>query len=49
LITAGTDPEATLGITFAIIQASTRRVGKLNAMDYLYFAAWQMQPSQSIT
>jgi hypothetical protein len=48
-ITAGTDPEAAMGITFAIIQASTHRVGKLNSMDNLYFAGWQMQPSQSIT
>jgi hypothetical protein len=49
MITAGADPEAALGITFAIIQASTHRMGKLNPMDDLYFAAWQMQPSQSIT
>jgi hypothetical protein len=49
MITAGADPEAALGITFAIIQASTHRVRKLNSMDYLYFAGWQMQPSQSIT
>ncbi len=48
-ITAGTDPEAAMGITFAIIQASDLRMGKLNSMNDLYFAAWQMQPSQSIT
>jgi hypothetical protein len=49
MITAGADPEAAQSITFAIIQASTHRVGKLNSMDDLYFAGWQMQPSQSIT
>ena len=49
MITAGADPETALGITFAIIQASTHRVGKLNSMDDLYFTGWQMQPSQSIT
>ena len=49
MITAGANPEAALGITFAIIQTSTHRVGKLNSMDDLYFAGWQMQPSQSIT
>jgi hypothetical protein len=49
MITAGADPEAALGITFAIIQASTHRLGKLNSVDDLYFAGWQMQPSQSIT
>jgi hypothetical protein len=48
-ITAGADPEAAMGITFAIIQASALRMGKLNSMDNLYFAGWQMQPSQSIT
>jgi hypothetical protein len=48
-ITAGADPEAAMGITLAIIQASALRIGKLNSMDDLYFAAWQMQPSQSIT
>jgi hypothetical protein len=48
-ITAGADPEAAMGITFAIIQASAHRMGELNSMDDFYFAAWQMQPSQSIT
>jgi hypothetical protein len=38
-----------MGITFAIIQASTHRVGKFNSMNDLYFASLQMQPSQSIT
>jgi hypothetical protein len=49
MITAGADPEAAMGITFAIIQASALRIGKLNSMNDLYFAGWQMQPSQSIT
>jgi hypothetical protein len=49
MITAGADPETALGITFAIVQASIHRVGKLNSMDDLYFASWQMQPSQSIS
>jgi hypothetical protein len=48
-ITAGADPEAAMGITFAIVQASALRMGKLNSMDDLYFAAWQMQPSQLIS
>jgi hypothetical protein len=49
MITAGADPEAALSITFAIIQACTHRDRKLKSMDDLNFAAWQMQPSQSIT
>jgi hypothetical protein len=49
MITAGADPEAAVGITFAIIQASSHRVGKLNSLDDFYFAGWQIQPSQSIT
>ena len=48
-ITAGADPETAMRITFAIIQASALRMGKLNSMDDLYFTAWQMQPGQSIT
>jgi hypothetical protein len=47
--TAGADPKAAMGITFTIIQACAHRMGKLNSMDDLYFAGWQMQPSQSIT
>jgi hypothetical protein len=48
VITAGADPEAAIGVTFAIIQASTHRVGKLNSVNNLYLSTWQMQPSQSI-